>query len=268
MSKGALLFAFNSPKYNYYEMAVATAKRINHFLGIPVTLVTDSESLPVHQPYQFDNVILAPADKSNKRDWGLWYNKGRYRAYQFSPYDETILLDTDYMVNSNKLLKTFELPTDFCCHDTTSYLMYPNAGQEALSANGFNTLWATAVTFKKTKRVEQIFNSLEMIQNNFRHYANIHGFISSTFRNDYGLTLATRIVNGHIMPKEDIIPWNLLHIGNKTTVYKNSNDEFNTEYTVMFDNWTRGKIRKEYITIKDTDFHVMIKENFMELISE
>jgi hypothetical protein len=43
-------------------------------------------------------------------------------------------------------------------------------------------------------------------------------------------------------------------------------DEFNTEYTVMFDNWNRGKIRKEYITIKDMDFHVMNKSNFMELI--
>jgi len=85
MSKGALLFAFNSPKYNYYEMAVATAKRINHFLGLPVTLVTDSESLPVKQSYQFDNIVMAPADKSNKRDWGLWYKKGRYRGYQFSP---------------------------------------------------------------------------------------------------------------------------------------------------------------------------------------
>ena len=45
-------------------------------------------------------------------------------------------------------------------------------------------------------------------------------------------------------------------------------DEYNNQYTVMIDNWNRGKIRKEYITIKDTDFHVMNKENFMELISE
>ena len=76
MSKGALLFAFNSPKYNYYEMAVATAKRINHFLSIPVTLVTDSESLPEQQLYTFDNVIITDADKTNKRDWVMLYNKG------------------------------------------------------------------------------------------------------------------------------------------------------------------------------------------------
>jgi len=247
-------------------MAVATAKRVNHFLGLPVTIVTDSDSLPVKQDYTFDNVILAPADKSNKRDWGVWINKGRYRAYQLSPYDDTILLDTDYMVNSDKLLKTFDMPTDFCCHDTTSFLMHPNVPQEMLSVYSFNTLWATAVMFRKTARSKQIFECLAMVQHNFEHYANLHGFISVVFRNDYALTLATRIVNGHTTPAEDVIPWNLLHVGKNTTVYHNNDDELNTEYTVMFDNWNKGKIRKEYITIKDMDFHVMNKENFMELI--
>lgn len=266
MSKGVLLFAFNSPKFNYYDMAVATAKRINHFLDLPVTVVTDEKSLPNDIDYQFDKTVIAEADTSNKRDWGVWINKGRYRAFEMSPYDETILLDTDYMVNSTKLLKTFDLPTDFCCHNQTSFLMHPGVPQEMLSVYSFNTLWATVVNFKKTKRAEQIFNSLEMVQRNFDHYANIHGFISATFRNDYALTLATRIVNGHTSPKEDVIPWNLVHVGKNTSVYHNNEDDFNTEYTVMYDNWQRGKIRKEYTTIKDMDFHVMNKENFLELI--
>lgn len=266
MSRGALLFAFNSPKYNYYEMAVATAKRINHFLDLPVTIVTNEESIPDNVTYEFDKVILTEADKSNKRDWGMWINKGRYQAYQFSSYDETILLDTDYMVNSKTLLKLFELPTDFACHDTTSFLMHPGVPQEILSGFSYKTLWATVVMFKKTQRAKQIFESLEMVQKNFEHYANIHKFISSTYRNDYALTLATRIVNGQFLPKQDIIPWNLVHVGKNTSVYRNNDDEFNTEYTVMFDNWQRGKIRKEYTVIKDTDFHVMNKENFMELI--
>ena len=266
--KGILLFAFNSPKYNYYEMAVSTAKRANHFLGLPVTLVTDTESLPATQSYQFDNVVMAPADKTNKRDWGVWYNKGRYRAYEFSPYDETILLDTDYLINSDKLLKTFELTTDFCCHDKTSFLMNPNIGQESLSVYSSDTLWATVITFKKTKRAKQIFECLEMVQNNFEHYANIHGFVSATFRNDYGLTVATRIVNGHTTPIEDSIPWNLLHAGKDVIIHKNTDEEFNTEYTVITDKSNRGRTRKEYIILKDMDFHVMNKDNFMELIRE
>jgi hypothetical protein len=266
MSKGALLFAFNSPKYNYYEMAVATAKRINHFLNLPVTIVTDETSIPTSTDYVFDKTIVVTPDRNNRRDWGIWINKGRYQAFELSPYDETLLLDTDYMVNSDKLLKTFELPTDFCCHDHTSFLMHPGVPQETLSVYSFDTLWATVVNFKRTNRAKQIFQCLEMIQKNFDHYANIHGFISATYRNDYALTLATRIANGHTMPVEHILPWNLVHVGKNTQVYRNNDDEFNTEYTVMFDNWQRGKIRKEYNIIKDMDFHVMNKENFLELI--
>ena len=267
MARGVLLFAFNNSKFNYYDMAVATAKRINHFLNLPVTLVTDADSLPVNQPYSFDQVLIVPADKSNIRDYGVWINKGRYRAYELSPYDETLLLDTDYLVNSNKLLTTFEAYDDFCCHDTTSFVMQPGVSQEVLSAYSFKTLWATVVTFKKSPRAQHIFQCLEMVQKNYDHYADIHSFVGGIFRNDYALTLALRIANGHTDNKQDIIPWNLLHVGKNTHVYKNSDDEFNTEYTVMHDNWQRGKIRKEYMTIKDCDFHVMNKANFMELIS-
>ena len=266
MNRGALLFAFNSPKYNYYAMAEYTAKRINHFLRLPVTIVTDESSIPKNSTYMFDNTIVVEPDKNNIRDYVVWINKGRYQAYDLSPYDETLLLDTDYVVNSNRLLSTFDICEDFCCHDTTSFLMHPKAPQEVLSAYSFNTLWATVITFRKTKRAKQIFECLEMVQKNYEHYANIHSFIAGVYRNDYALTLALRIANGHMNHESDIIPWNLLHVGKNTSVYADKETEFNTEYTVMFDNWQRGKIRKEYITIKDTDFHVMNKENFLELI--
>lgn len=266
MTRGAILFAFNSPKYNYYTMAVATAKRINHFLSMPVTIVTDESSIPNQVDYQFDNVIITKPDKGNIRDYSIWINKGRYQAYELSPYDETLLLDTDYMVNSSKLLKTFETSIDFCCHDTTTFLMNVGAAQEVLSAYSYKTLWATVMAFRKTNRAKQIFECLEMVQKNYEHYGNIHSFIGGVYRNDYALTLALRIANGHLMQAEDIIPWNLTHIGKNTSIYANSTDEFNTEYTVMFDNWQRAKIRKEYMTIKDMDFHVMQKDNFLELI--
>lgn len=266
MSRGALLFAYNSDKYDYYKMAEATAKRINHFLNLPVTVVTDEESIKSSTGYKFDNTIIVEPDKNNIRDWGVWINKGRYQAYALSPYEETILIDTDYMVNSDKLLKTFDVSVDFCCHDTTSFLMYPDAPQEILSAYSYKTLWATIVAFRKTQRAKQIFECLEMVQKNYDHYANIHSFVGGVYRNDYALTLALRIANGHVVLPGDIIPWNLVHVGKKTTVFKNTEQEFNTEYTVMFDNWRRGKIRKEYVIIKDMDFHVMNKENYMELV--
>lgn len=268
MTKGVLLFAFNSPKYNYYKMALYTARRVNHFLKLPVTLVTDEESYPDDESYAWDKVVKVIPDKDNFRDWGQWINKGRYMAYDLSPYDETILLDVDYVVNSDKLLSTFDTYEDFACHHKTMFLMHPDAAQEVLSAYSYETLWATVVTFKKTTRAEQIFRALEMVQKNYDHYANIHSFIGGVYRNDYALTLALRIVNGHGVNNHDRILWDLVHIGKNTQVYANTDSEFNTEYTVMFDNWQRGKVRKEYITIKDMDFHIMTKDLFMEIIND
>lgn len=268
MTRGVILFAFNSKKYDYYKMAEHTAKRVAHFLKLPVTLVTDDASYPENTNFAWDRIIKIIPDRDNYRDWGQWINKGRYRAYELSPYDETILLDADYLINSDKLLKTFETYNDFCCHYRTNFLMQPKAPQELLSSYSYDTLWATVITFKKTKRAKQIFECLEMVQRNYEHYANIHSFVAGTYRNDYALTLALRIANGHCVLPGDFIPWDLVHVGKNTQVYKNTDTEFNTEYTVMNDNWQRGKIRKEYITVKDMDFHVMNKDIFMELIDE
>lgn len=256
--KGVLLFAFNAGSVNYYEMAVATAKRVNHFLKLPVSIVTNKESVSTVTDYSFDHVIIADAQVENSKENKPWYNKGRYRAYDLTPYDETILLDTDYLVNSDKLLKVFDFYEDFCCHDTTSYLLQPNAEQEHLSQLSFKTLWATVVFFKKTNRTKQIFECLEMVQNNYNHYENIHKFLNNTYRNDYGLTLALRIANGHSTNKRDIIPWNLIHAEKNTRVLSNTDTEFNTEYTLIRN--------KDYILVKDCDFHMMNKENFMEVV--
>jgi hypothetical protein len=266
MNRGAILFAFNSPKYDYYAMAEYTAKRINHFLNLPVTLVTDEQSLPKKSKYKFDKVIKIEPDKTNKRDWGIWINKGRYQAYNLSPYEETLLLDVDYMVNSDKLNKIFDFYDDFCCHDNTAFLMQPGVAQEVLSSRSYKTLWATVVAFRKTNRAKQIFDCLEMVQKNFSFYADIHQFISAVYRNDYALTLALRIANGQVLLDKDIIPWNLMHLGKNTQIHSNSDKKFNTEYTVIFDAWQRGKIKKEYLLIKDMDFHVLNKDWFVELI--
>lgn len=267
MTRGAILFAFNSAKYDYYAMAEYTARRINHFLNLPVTLVTDVDSTQSSTGYQFDKLITVEPDRNNLRSKHVWINKGRYQAYELSPYDETLLLDVDYMVNSDRLLKFFDLYDDFCCHENTAYYMHPDViHQEVISTYSFKTLWATAVAFKKTHRARQIFECIEMIQNNYQHYANIHNFISNTYRNDYALTLALRIANGHSQVPQDIVPWNLFHVGIGTEVYKNNNDAFNTEYTMVTDRWKNGKIKKEYLIVKDCDFHIMNKKTFVELM--
>ena len=278
-SRGVIAFAFNSSKYNYAEMAVYTARRIESFLGLPTTLVTDTKSFETitNNKDAFDLVKFVEPDTSNVREQQTWINKGRFQAYEHSPYEETLVLDVDYLVNSDTLLKTFDLSDTFCCHKNTHMLMHPDAAQEKMSAYSYDTLWATVIMFKKSERAKQIFETLEMVQENYEHYANIHSFVGGIYRNDYGLTIALKIVNGHSDVPSDYIPWSLVHVGKNTSVYSDQSDiqiptdgnlfDFNTEFTIMFDHWKKSKVRKEYMSIKDMDFHVMNKELFVGIMN-
>jgi len=266
MSKGVLLFAFNNGVVDYYGMAVATAKRINHFLNLPVTVVTDANTIIDNYDYTFDNTIVVESDNTNKNvENHIWINKGRYRAYTLSPYDETLLLDTDYLINTNTLLKPFDLYDDFMCHNKINYLMNPYMGQERISKHSFDTFWATVLYFKKTKKTKLIFDCMKMIQENYNHYIKIYDPTVGFYRNDFALTIALRTLHGQLEDKTNYIPWNLTHVVKEASVVPNTSQPFNTSYTVLQDNTQRFKVRKEYVIVKDMDFHMMNKENFMEI---
>jgi hypothetical protein len=252
--KGVLLFAFNNDEIDYVKMASITARKVNDYLNLPCTLITDAETT-----FKFDNIIYLEKDSSNIKRQKVWNNKGRYNAYNLSPYDETLVLDVDYVINSSKLLKVFDFYDDFCIHNTSSFLMYPNFEQEKLGSSSFNTLWATVLFFKKTDRLRHLFESVKMVQENYQHYVDLHGMWSTTFRNDHAFAIANRIINGHIENISNYIPWNLLHIGENTFVEKLSE----TEYKIIL-----REEKTKYILIKDTDFHMLDKNNFMEIFND
>lgn len=258
--KGVLLFAFNSPTTDYYTMAVATAKRVNHFLDLPVAIVTNKESINIDSKYIFDKVIIDVPDESNKKSKNIWINKGRYKAYEFTPYTETILLDTDYLVNSNQLLKTFDIYNDIMFPNKVSYLL-DKPIQENISITSYDTCWATVITFNKSSKAKQLFECMGMIQGNYQHYINLFNIPTSIYRNDYSLTFAHRIINGQFEDKTSYMPWSLTHLASNRKVYKISDSEFCNEFIVMDD-----KPRPNYIKIKDMDFHILDKRMFMDIV--
>jgi hypothetical protein len=267
MSKGVVLFAFNNGVTDYYKMAIATAKRINHFLNLPTTVITDSNTNFDNYDYNFDNTIIVQSDNTNKNvDRQVWINKGRYQAYDLSPYDETLLLDTDYLINTNTLLKPFQFYDDFMCFNNVNYLMLPNIEQEKISKHSYDTLWATVVYFKRTRKTKLIFECMKMIQENYQHYIKIYDPVVGFYRNDFALTIALRTVNGQLEDKNNYIPWSLSHTAKEVTVKPNNSSSLNTSFTLFYDNNQRSKIRKEYIIVNDMDFHMMNKENFMEIV--
>lgn len=254
--KGILLFAFNNGITDYFEMAVRTAKRATKYLNLPVSVVTDPNTDIKKYDNVFDHVILMESDTSNTKGKQVWINKGRHNAYKLSPYDETLVLDTDYLINSDTLLKPFNLYDDFMCHNVVNFTMIHNAMPEKVGMTFHDTCWATVMYFKKTDRVKQIFECMEMIQNNYKHYVNLYNMNNTMYRNDYSLTIALWIVNGHTHNQTDYIPWKLLHLEHGVDVHKLEDNEY------IFIS------KNKYITLRNTDFHILDKKVFMELTNE
>lgn len=211
MSQGAILIARNNSEINYVKQAVFLADRIRKYLNLPTTIITDSvEYIEKHNlTDHFDKIITADnsvAYTNKKYRDGLIYqnslefkNTNRSTVYELSPYEETLLLDTDLIISDNMLAN--------CFNQTSDLMMYSNAfelsGWRDTSEFTFITdagpkfYWATAVFFRKTEKNKIFFDLVKHIQENWPHYKKLYQIISSVFRNDFAFSIAAHIMNGH-----------------------------------------------------------------------
>ena len=250
MKTGVLLFAFNNDQINYLKLAEWSAKNIQRHLECPVSLVTDVAYNSTH----FESIIRVDRPKSDTQRYFSdinakvsWFNGNRSDAYTLSPYDHTIVLDVDYVVASNQLTLLKHLSHNFLCHrhayDVTALNDFESLNKFGIC--NMPTAWATVMSFKKSKEAELIFSAMQMIKQNYSHYKNLYQIDSPKFRNDYALSVALNIVNGHVLTNIKYLPWKLATVTPEHTVSAIDQDH----YTVYFKN--QNKDRR--IEIKNMD---------------
>jgi hypothetical protein len=207
-SKGALIFAFNTTDIDYVNIATQAAKLVKHFLNIPVTLVTDNKiESDVFDSIQYvDNTLVNVRSDSTQ-----WRNGNRFLAYTLSPYDTTILIDSDYLIFDSSLNNLIDVTNDYqimgstkCCHSESFNLM---------SKTGLEQVWATVLIFNKTEKSKMLFELVELIQNNYNYYRLLYQISVSNFRNDFAFAIANHIINGY--NRENTMSWPMLTIEQK-----------------------------------------------------
>ena len=204
-SRGVVLFAFNTDTVDYVKIAKRSGQLISHTLDLPVTLITDHDI----SSDTFDNVICISNTMPNIRtkEGTLWKNGNRYRAYDLSPYDETILIDGDYLVLDRNLLKLFD--QDFDYKITAQNQTQLGAWPDKMGAYGLVYQWATAVVFKKTPTAQMFFNLVGRVQRNYLYYWNLYHVKHGAFRNDFAFTIANNLLNGYNQNPNTLIPWSM-----------------------------------------------------------
>ena len=263
MTTGALIFAFDTEHTRYLDMAAWCAERVKDFLEISVAVVTNNPA--ANDETVFDRVIYADPLGNNSRWFGdlkqhvPWHNSNRVDAYNLSPWDQTLVLDADFVVNSEDLKVILDSPQDFMCFRSAYNLARPE--EEFLTTFGnykFPMYWATVMMFRRSNTAQYIFDAMQMIRENWTHYRNLYHISQHTYRNDYALSIALGIVSGHTL-KVDSIPWGMPSVVPENKLTLTDGTFWNIEYEDV-----QGKSKTvSYIGV---DFHAMGKRDLGEIV--
>lgn len=249
-SRGIVAFAVNTAATDYVGIANLTVAHAGRVLGLPYTIITEE--------YINDYAYTNHRYDTDSKEFVQWRNIGRNLAYELSPYDETLVIDIDYVVQDCELLKLFELPWDYMLMRNARSLndehISPTMGPRSLPF-----VWATVFAFRKTPRAELFFDLVKRIQDNYHYYRELFNVESRQYRNDYAFAIADIILNGYQV-QTDSIPGPLLNVTHSIESLERKNN------TVVIKDANRAYV------IPRMNMHVMGKtylqsENFKEFIN-
>lgn len=208
MSKGVVLIANNNSDIDYLLQAKFLTNRISHYLDLPVSVITDSPELISDADKKiFHNIIFNPStntttksyrDGNTATNYLEYKNTSRSSVYDLSPYDETLVLDTDMVVCNDLLKNCFNQVHDFLLYKTAIDLSITRSTTEFnfISDMGVDFYWATCVFFRKSQKNKIFFDLVKHIQENWNHYRMLYQISSNVFRNDFAFSIAVHIMNG------------------------------------------------------------------------
>jgi hypothetical protein len=263
MTTGALIFAFNNEYIDYLAMARWTAANILRHLDIPTAIVTDKQ----FEPKEYEQCIFAKPEGSYSRKFAdqdksvTWYNGNRVNAYELTPWEQTLVIDADYVVASDQLKTLLAMPHTFAAHKTAYDVVNQDNFDELNNFGNFNMpmWWATVMMFRKDSEVALLFIVMCMIKENWQHYRNLYKISKSTYRNDFALSIALGIVNGHGLD-HTYIPWKLASVTPAHTLKKLEIDSYQVDFLT-------SDQKSRYITISNQDFHAMGKKHLGDIVA-
>ena len=214
MSKGIIIFAQNNEYVDYAQQACACAgyARKNLSLVDEICLVTNTETLESNKDLideYFDNIIVTDTfqpenirlfkDTIDNTTYASFKNMSRSDVYELSPYDETLVIDSDYFIMNNVLDQVWGSTNDVMinCH-------YRDVSErhkehiEYLDNFSIPMYWATVFYFRKSDFAENLFTIISHIKYNYKYYYYLYNCSGNLYRNDFAFSMALHILNGSV----------------------------------------------------------------------
>lgn len=177
MSKGILVIAQNNKTVDYVLQACVLAMSLKLTdPDIPISLVTND---PVDKNFisLFDNIIQIPwSDEAEDKSWKI---NNRWKLYHVSPYDETIVLDTDMLI-LEKISNYWNFLSNYDLFFVTNVLTYRHEiatndfYRKVFTSNNLPNLYSGFHYFKKSDLAYEFYTWLELVMKNWEKFYTQH----------------------------------------------------------------------------------------------
>jgi hypothetical protein len=208
---GFLLYNIPTPTLDYTKIATICVRHLKHHMpNIPVAVCGQPvNGADIHIP--IDQV------KNNKRTYvhksqthkETWYNLTRDRSLEVTPFERTVLLDSDYIVQTNQLELLFKSDSPIMMYDTIYNIKEDLIEVEYLGDTRIPLKWATVLAFDHSDISRQLFVLWQKVLTNYKYYELLYGWrADGTVWNDKAITIAHQQLTGYCAnSKQYIIPW-------------------------------------------------------------
>jgi hypothetical protein len=281
MSRGIIIFAQNNEYINYAEQACACAgyARKNLSLVDEICLVTNTETLESKKDLineYFDNIIVTDSfqpenvrlfkDTIDKTEYASFKNMSRSDVYELSPYDETLVIDSDYFIMNNVLDQVWSSDNDVminCKYRDVSERHKEHI--EYLDNFSIPMYWATVFYFKKSDFAENLFTIISHIKHNYKYYYYLYNCSGNLYRNDFAFSMALHILNGSVAFDVPSLPIEYLNNSfDLDDIYRINSHNDIIMYCADAERVTEHLLSR----FTDTDLHVMNKKAIGRFIDD
>jgi hypothetical protein len=216
--RGVCFFAYNNSQLDYIQFAHITAAYVKQNMQNNKTcLITDEggygwlkESIdPKWHKTCFDTVIIGDtvdvSQNPRKHFDSPWtefsapfLNSNKHEIFELTPFEKTLMLDTDYIVKNNFYDYIFDTEFPLALHRNAKYLEHQNPylNEIELSDGGVHHWWSTVVYFDQSEESKLLFDIWDHVRENWDYYSLLYQFPGALFRTDFCASIAIHIMNG------------------------------------------------------------------------
>lgn len=167
MNKGICIFAQNNDKTEYVQQAIDLAQSIKKFNSQERVSIITNDPVDINI---FDQVIPISNDLTNKNSWRI---ENRAKVFDLSPYQETIVFDSDVLLthSTEELWKKLQNKDLYFTTEVINHrgnlVLHDTVHRKTFIENNLPNIYSAFFYFKKTNANKQFFDLVKSIVENY-----------------------------------------------------------------------------------------------------